>query len=57
MKIAIGIDVGGTNTKYGVLTENGKLIKKTVHANRLHEWRKALYGRDRENSFSYRGSA
>ncbi|GKH34508.1 ROK family glucokinase [Muricomes sp. OA1] len=28
MKIAIGIDVGGTNTKYGVLTENGKLIKK-----------------------------
>lgn len=28
MRLAIGIDVGGTNTKYGVFTEAGRMIKK-----------------------------
>ena len=28
MNIAIGIDLGGTNTKYGVITETGNIIEK-----------------------------
>ena len=37
MKLFAGIDIGGTNIKYGVISEDGNIIKSSERSTEAHK--------------------